>query len=221
MLDKMNKNFYREFFNEGDLVYDVGANVGEWADALLENGAGEVLCVEPQQELTKYLLEHFMDKPVRILHCALGDFRGKTNMYQCEVNTVASLSTEWKEHRFAGYSWKTGEEVMVITLDEVIGYYGVPKFVKIDVEGYELNVLKGLSIPIHSFCIEYTMEIIDQIYKCMDVLESLGEYEYSYNTGDYPVFKHIWSSPKTIIFEIKKQYNDDLWGSLYARRKYD
>lgn len=214
-------NFYREFFSEGDLVYDVGANTGSWTQACLDNGAGHVLAIEPQKSLCDGLVNRFMDKPVRILHCAVGDFRGQAQMFQCEANTIASLNPEWTKHRFSSYSWEQGETVMVITLDEVIGYYGLPVFIKIDVEGYEPKVLSGLTIPINGYCLEYTAEFMNQLYECIALIERFGKHEFSYNLGDYPEFKCPWVDRDTIILEMQKIYKPDVWGNFYARRKYD
>jgi hypothetical protein len=51
----------------------------------------------------------------------------------------------------------------------------------------------------------------------MDILDSLGKYEYSYNVGDYQEFKCEWSSRQAVVSAIEKRYRQDLWGSLYAR----
>lgn len=217
-LSVMNNNFYSQFFSHGDLVYDVGANIGDWADNFLRHGAGEVVAVEPQQELCKLLAHRFREKPVKCLQCAVGADRGFAKLLQCNVHTIASLNPIWTAHRFAGYDWHEGEEVMVVTLDEIIGHYGKPRFMKLDIEGYEAEAFKGLSVPVDGLCWEYTAEIILQLYECLNLIERFANYEYSYTFGDYPSFKCEWTSRSTVTQSIMSQMDNNLWGNIYARR---
>jgi hypothetical protein len=70
-------------------------------------------------------------------------------------------------------------EVEVTTLDRLIKRYGVPKFIKIDVEGYELNALRGLSYRIPFITIEYHSDqrSIAATRECISRLSSFGPVE--------------------------------------------
>ncbi|MEZ4584405.1 MAG: FkbM family methyltransferase [Caldilineaceae bacterium] len=46
---------------------------------------------------------------------------------------------------FAGVTWDTAIPVTVTTLDRLIAQYGVPAFCKIDVEGYELALVRAVT----------------------------------------------------------------------------
>jgi FkbM family methyltransferase len=219
IIDNMNANFYREFFNPGDLVYDVGAHRGAWIDALLKNGAGRVVAIEPQYHLSKFIADRFANMPVTVLDVALGDSTGTATMQICCADSLATLNKEWTSACFPQYRWKKAGLVNVTTLDEVIFRHGKPSFIKMDVEGYESQVLSGLSVPVYSFCLEYNMKVVEYTYKCIDLLGNLGDYEYSYNLGDYQEFKHEWDSIGKIMAAINRLRRDDLWGSLYARLK--
>ncbi len=60
----------------------------------------------------------------------------------------------------------------------------MPAFTKIDVEGYELQVLKGLSTPVPALSFEYTPEDIKAAYDCLDAIARLGPYLFNISAGE-------------------------------------
>jgi hypothetical protein len=70
--------------------------------------------------------------------------------------------------------WAAPIKVQSTTIDAMIERYGVPDLLKIDVEGYELNVLKGLTQKVNDICFEWHEEEKDNLYKILEHLESLG-----------------------------------------------
>jgi hypothetical protein len=66
----------------------------------------------------------------------------------------------------------------------LIEVFGVPAYCKIDVEGHEFEVLSGLSIPIPALSIEVVPELIENALSCIERLESLGDYRYSYSPDE-------------------------------------
>ena len=69
-------------------------------------------------------------------------------------------------------------DVETITLDSLIINYGIPKYVKIDVEGAEISVLKGLTKKIEALSFEI-IGMQPDWRSCFDEVERLGEYEYT------------------------------------------
>jgi hypothetical protein len=69
--------------------------------------------------------------------------------------------------------------VPVVTLDALIGKYGVPSFAKIDVEGFELEVLIGLSTPIPALSFEYHRSEAEarKVESCLNRLAALAPIE--------------------------------------------
>ena len=106
-------------------------------------------------------------------------------MYICETTRGASsMSQELVEVQKAKHpnlQYRHILKVPVTTMDRLVEVYGTPEFCKIDVEGFEYNVLGGLTqaIPILSF--EYTPERIQPALDCIDRLTRLGQYEYNYS----------------------------------------
>jgi FkbM family methyltransferase len=169
----MRKQFYAQFVQPGDLCFDVGANVGNRIDPILQIGA-KVVAVEPQKQCYEILQRKFGDK-IAIVKKGLSDEEGVKEFFISDESTISSFSKEWidkvKEGRFKYYSWNKTEKIEMTTLDRLIEQYGLPVFIKIDVEGYELEVLKGLSKKVKFISFEYTVP--EQTNKAMACLEKL------------------------------------------------
>ena len=124
--------------------------------------------------------------------------------------------------RFKNYKWDKTEKVPVTTLDKKIKVYGIPKYIKIDVEGYELEVLKGLSNPVQNISIEFTAEDIENSYKCIDYISTLGDFTFNYSIGESLILKnHEWKSKDNIKFSLAKVCKEEnkAWGDIYAKIK--
>lgn len=108
---------------------------------------------------------------------------------RCNAPTPSSISREWVEAvrtsgRFADYLWHESQRVSVTTLDRLIEQYGVPVFCKIDVEGFEFQVLRGLSGPLKAVSFEFTPEFIDAAVNCVRYLSQLGSNRFNYSVRE-------------------------------------
>lgn len=171
--------FYRSFIGPNDVVFDVGANVG-WRTLAFWRLGRRVVAVEPQPSCADALARLFSgDRRVIVCPCALGAASGEAELHLCDESVLASLSSEHirtvsESGRFAGKEWKRSIRVPVRTLDELIEGYGEPAFIKIDVEGFESEVIQGLSRPIAALSIEYTPEEHHRAVECLSLLDDLG-----------------------------------------------
>jgi FkbM family methyltransferase len=212
--------FYGQFIQNGDLCFDIGANVGARAKIFRRLGA-KVICLEPQKECLKVLNSTFKnDNNVKIIGSAVGEKVGTAQLTMSIHNDlIASLSDKYvKESRFSGdFDDSKTQEVSVTTLDDLISKYGKPKFCKIDVEGFELEVLKGLSQPLHYVSLEFAKEFLDDTQKCLSILSSLGAKRFTYSEGDsLALFSANWhSSSEALMQKMRKHQNDDFWGDVY------
>jgi hypothetical protein len=107
----------------------------------------------------------------------------------------------------------------LVTLDELITQYGEPQFCKIDVEGFEHEVLLGLSRPLPSLSFEYIPIAIDGAVACVERLGALGEYRYRHSR----VETHRWASahwltPDDMIKNLRAMPAHDRSGDVYAVR---
>ena len=222
---KRSTQFYSQFVNPGDLSFDVGANVGNRIDPMLKIGA-RVVAVEPQEKCYKYLQSKFGSK-IQLVTKGLGESEGTMSFFVSNASTISSFSKEWidavKEDRFKNYQWEAVENVEITTLDNVIQQFGRPKFIKIDVEGFELEVLKGLSQPIGCISYEYTIpEQTEKAINCMKRIHEINpDIECNYSVGEtMELAMNKWLSfDEMISFMTTKSFIDTSFGDIYVRTK--
>jgi len=217
--------FYSQFIKKGDLCFDVGANVGRFTKIFLELGA-RVVCVEPQEACLQQLYRLFGDnKKVIIVGKALGELEGEGELMMSEeAPTISTMSSKWKnEGRFSkDHKWTKTQKVPITTLDALILSYGLPKFCKIDVEGFEEPVLKGLTKPMPVISFEFTREFFDDAKKCINHLLSIGQVKFNCSLGESMKFLfQKWVTPDELYEKIDQLEDERLWGDIYAKFSVD
>jgi FkbM family methyltransferase len=169
-----NKRMLSQFVNAGDLAFDVGANIGNRSEIMLSLGA-TVVAFEPQPKCAREARARG-NRRLTVIESAVGSKVGTAELHLKSANVLASLVPDWQ-----GNGWPdTGSlNVPVTTLDVEIGKFGKPVFCKIDVEGYETEVLRGLSSPIKSLSFEYhcSDDGITKIRECLRILSKIANYE--------------------------------------------
>ena len=183
------KQGYSQFIKKGNLVFDVGANMGNRSGIFLSLGA-RVIAVEPQDACVKYLKLRY-GKKIIIIQKGLGAKEEIKEFFLSPDHTISSFSSEWIDSvsnsgRFAKSSWNKSIKMQVTTLDNLISEFGLPDFIKIDVEGFEPEVLRGLSIPVKALSFEYsTPEQNLQTQDCLQILSKINpEIQCNYSVGE-------------------------------------
>jgi len=134
----------------GGFFVEVGANHPKdlsqtW---LLEQNGWEGILIEPQSECCERLRHERKSSKVFQIACGSPEQKGNAPFFISAENIFSSLQRQVND---AGLRYVGSETVAVLPLDEVLAGVGDPKidFVSIDVEGTELDVLKGFSLVKH------------------------------------------------------------------------
>jgi FkbM family methyltransferase len=216
--------FYSQFISADSLCFDVGANVGNRTKVFLRLGA-KTVAIEPQLRNAHVLRRAFGDSPrLTVIPQALGATEAEAQMMIADSHVLSTLSTDWIEKnkdtgRFAKAKWVNSIDVRLTTLDRLIEQFGVPDFVKIDVEGYEYEVLKGLSRPVGALSIEFVPEFKESTIKCIHYLHELGHIQLNYALGeDMHLILQEWTTTEKMI-EILSEIAIDppIFGDVYIR----
>ena len=209
-----------KLLNSGDLFFDIGAHLGEKSKKILDKNL-KIVMLEPLPQCVKQLKESFKNsKNVEILEKAVGRTVGNMAL---EVNskmpTISTMAKHWKNGRFSNQKWDQIISVEVTTLDHLIKIYGLPNYIKIDVEGFELDVLLGLSQKAGIISFEFTSEFLDQSIKCLNHLKKIGYSEFNLSIGESRKFFFEWSNADNLILNLtnESKKNKLLWGDIYCK----
>lgn len=207
-------------FVPGDIYFDIGAHKGIKADLFIEKGYKSIL-VEPQPILSKFLSEKYIKNPlVTIIPMVVGKC---VDILEMSISTaepvLSTFSSQWKEGRFKNTIWDEKTDVLITTLDLLISKYGNPRYIKIDVEGYEFEVLKGLTRRLGIISIEFTSEYINNTINCIGYLDFLGYTKFNVCLGENEKFSldtFINKDEMINILKINASEHPLLWGDVYA-----
>lgn len=214
------RQHFSTLISPGDLVFDVGAHVGTYTAIFIDLGA-KVVAVEPQPYCVQILNSKFGTNPnVVIVAKGISDHSG-THPFSISKNfrENSTFSSVWLRHpRLRDRTWTQKIPVSVTTLEDLIASYGEPNFCKIDVEGYELKVIRGLhqSIPLLSF--EFDQFLFNNLLRCVNYLETLGNVQYNYALyGGSSFDSDRWLTAERLIAKLKSKVNGHLRGDIYAK----
>jgi FkbM family methyltransferase len=187
------EEFYRRFLvglKRGDMVFDVGANDGAKTDIFLRLGTN-VVAIEPDGACQSMLRDRFLryrwrSSSVALVGKAVSDKSGVEEMWvDGPGSAVNTMSRKWADHLkenknsfrhgHCGLEFGHSKSVETATIRDLVKLYGSPFFIKIDVEGHELRVLRGMSQPVPFLSFEINLSTFRQEgIECVRLLGRLG-----------------------------------------------
>jgi FkbM family methyltransferase len=176
------------------LAFDIGANKGNKTKALLQSGFN-VIALEPEKKSISTLKYRFEKNPkVTIIEKGVSSTEGVTEIYITEARSgLNTMNTKWKEtlHNKEESRWGTQVDfkefyqVPLTTAENLFAEFGEPYFIKIDVEGFELEVIKGMkSLPSFISLEANLPEFAEETINCITLLNNLSggvNFNYSFN----------------------------------------
>lgn len=185
--------------NKGDICFDIGSNLGEYSYYLsrIVGKKGKVFCFEPLEDNVKVMskvFNIFRLKNIIIINKAISNFNGqsqfsvpiKKGVFRNDLGCLVSPPNKHIEND------SILKNVRVETLDTIITDYKINEtkisFVKIDVEGNELNVFKGANILLSRIRPIILVEIWFEQKRRVSISKHLENYNYfpgEYINGEY------------------------------------
>ncbi len=160
--DDFNRDSLMKLVRTGDVVLDIGANIGDTAlhIAKILNNKGTVYAFEPSPGVFKRLEKNVSINPfsnVKLFNVALGDAEGE----------LSFVSTR-EQHTGGAYvskDLKTGTQVKVTTLDRFVEQNNIVHIdlIKVDTEGFELFIVKGAENTLRKLRPTLFMEVSENL----------------------------------------------------------
>ena len=218
------RKLYAGFVEAGDVAFDIGAHVGNRTRGLAALGC-RVIAVEPQPDFARLLRLLFGRSPqVEIVEAAIGARAGKASLSISErTPTVTTVAADWREARshepeFDGVHWNRSLVVETTTLDLLIARWGMPSFVKIDVEGGEPAVLAGLTRAVPALSFEYVPSAPGEVRACVERVSALGSYLFNWSVGEsFKLESEAWLSGDELMAALETPRGRQRSGDVYAR----
>ena len=194
------------------LCFDIGANRGDFTVAALAKGY-DVIAIEAAPRVFSKLISSFIYNPrVTPLRFAVsGSDYQRVEFYEAEEDGLSTLNPDWLTDESLPYAGKPYRTIgaTTITLDTLALKYGVPDLIKIDVEGAEWSVFKGLSSKMGTVAFEWTWATWAEHLEQLKYLE-IGGY-----TQVAPQFIEHHCQEPDIWYDIK-DFDLGVWHNQYA-----
>lgn len=205
-------NFYKNLIQnincKNDLIIDVGANVGEKSN-MFSKLADKVLAFEPSTSIFPILKHRYKNSNVEVFNCALGSDNTTLDFYELEGNECYSslskkhIETTVTERNVTSFDLIKNNKVVVEKIESYIKKYGIPIYIKIDVEGYEYEVIRGLETAVPLISFEANLpEFCQESINCINYLSSISSDKYMFNftTDNFFLREHFVKRNDAIKF---------------------
>lgn len=216
--------FHTQFVRSDDLVFDIGAHVGDRTASFRRLGA-RVVAVEPQPLCARSIRALYGDDDqVTVVETACGAASGHLELHINSANpTVSTASPHFVRaadgaENWQGQVWDARVTVPATTLDLLIAEHGLPAFVKVDVEGFEDAVLAGLSHPLPALSFEFTTIERAVARRALDRTVALGFTRFNLALGDaMALAEPVWLGAPALATLLDALPHSANSGDVYCR----
>ena len=208
---------------EQRILYDVGANEGKYTEINL-NKFDKYILVEANPLLAEKLRQKYKTNTAIHIVEAIASNKESETFYISNADTISTSDTEWiRQSRFSNnYTWRPVEGIQTVSLDRLISIYGEPTLLKIDVEGYEYNVLQSLTKKVKLLCFEWAEEKKEEILLSLEYLHNQNytrfhlqmedKYDYVVDDADWCDFRKMYD-----LMNVSCNINrKEIWGMLWV-----
>lgn len=203
------------------LLFDIGANIGKWALANITPG-DSIIAVEASPITFSKLSASCNHPDITLVNYAICNNNGEDiTFYQADCDTISTINKDWLTKdtmRFNNFGFKQ-ITCKTMTMDNLIQLYGNPDLIKVDVEGGEYSCISSLSIKVPQLCFEWSSEVNDINFKCLDHLQTLGFKRFYLQFEDHYTFRPT-EEQYCDIDTVKQQLGNTVpkqhWGMLWC-----
>jgi FkbM family methyltransferase len=220
---ELGRQFYASLLSAGDLVFDVGANLGNYSEIFSSLGA-RVVALEPNPDCVNHINRSNPSGNIEVIAAAVGACGGVATIKLADRSDMSSLSDDWiraiqKAQNQDDSLWARQITVPVVTLDSVIEKYGIPKFIKIDVEGFEESVLDGLSHQPSLLSFEFNTNYLDSAMRCLQKAAIAEGSTFNFVIGEpYRFELNTWTDLNALRSALHTLRPDAGYGDVFVKR---
>lgn len=210
-----------------NLIFDIGANIGNWALANANKHGDHVIAVEASPSTYQLLVANCGTHPkiTCVQNAVCHSQETEITFYQCRnYNTLSTLNKDWFDDpnsRFYNLEYDA-IRCPTISLDQLISKYGKPSFIKIDVEAAEYICIQSLTQAVDLLCFEWASETEHVTQSCLDYLSGvLGYREFYLQFCDDPYDSRPSSNAYFSLEELRVKLKSTVprqdWGMIWTR----
>lgn len=205
------------------ILFDIGANHGKYTDANIKKYSSFVL-VEANPMLCQELQLKYKDNPKIIIINAIASNKENETFYISNADQISTADLAWVNNsRFTkDYHWQPFQGIQTVSLDTLLQSFPEVTHIKVDVEGYEYNVIQSLHTKVPLLSFEWAEEKKEEILLTLVYLERLGFTQFHIQFEDtytYEVPKDQWM-PYNTVYELMNGICDadrkEKWGMIWA-----
>lgn len=216
--------FYQTFLPSHAVIFDVGSNLGT-RTKVFSRMAPQVISIEPQQSCVCFLQWMFQGvRSVVIVPKGIGREKGEATLHLTQFSELATTSQDYihdlqSSGRLEKFQWDRSEKIAVTTLDALVEEFGTPGFIKIDIEGGELEALRGLTSAPQMLSFEFHAERVHVAFECLEYLRSLGACSANLSYGETMafVFDHWVPLEEVEQLLLSHKGTNSALGDIYVR----